>query len=132
MMISTTAMMTILSKVKYNSIGNAGHDWTSKLSQKSKAAATSLIGLIRFVAWKDWTKNIFLLQILGTFFAPIDVPFPKYAKNVSKNVPFMISSIPGSRLKSRHDQRKEKMNSNLVLETESEETPPVLSTLILT
>ena len=53
MMISSSAMMTTLFKVKYNSIGNAGHDWTSKLSQKSKAAATSLIGLIRFVAWKN-------------------------------------------------------------------------------
>ena len=73
MMISTATTMTTLFKVKYNSIGNAGHDWTSKLSQKSKAAATSLIGLIRFVAWK---KKIFLLYILGTFLAPaIDVPF---------------------------------------------------------
>ena len=34
----------ILFKVKYNSLVNTGHDWTSKQSQKSKAAATSLIG----------------------------------------------------------------------------------------
>ena len=34
----------ILLKVKFNSLVNTGHDWTSKQSQKSKAAATSLIG----------------------------------------------------------------------------------------
>jgi len=58
------------SKVKYNSLVNTGHDWTSKQSQKSKAAATSLIG---------------------------------------------------SRLKSRQEQRKELMNTNLVLDTRSDE-----------
>ena len=47
-------MEIFFSKVKYNSLVNTGHDWTSKQSQKSKAAATSLIGdksrrqLIRF------------------------------------------------------------------------------------
>ena len=38
-------MMMILLKVKYNAIGKGGHDWTSKQSQKSKAAATSIIGV---------------------------------------------------------------------------------------
>ena len=37
-------MEIFFSKVKYNSLVNTGHDWTSKQSQKSKAAATSLIG----------------------------------------------------------------------------------------
>ena len=47
-------IMETFFKVKYNSLVNTGHDWTSKQSQKSKAAATSLIGdksrrqLIRF------------------------------------------------------------------------------------
>ena len=45
MMMMTMKMIIVLSKVKYNSIGKGGHDWTSKQSQKSKAAATSIIGV---------------------------------------------------------------------------------------
>ena len=45
MMMTVMMMMMILLKVKYNAIGKGGHDWTSKQSQKSKAAATSIIGV---------------------------------------------------------------------------------------
>ena len=58
--------------MKYNSIGgNAGHDWTSKQSQKSKAAATSIIGI---------NINQYMSILQGVFFAGPPPKKLKYGK----------------------------------------------------